>query len=91
MRNCSDNITVVVMEICQGTINKLTQLASEEEHYRNLKRMYEGCEIVLGNLEITYMEHFHNLTFLKVSRMTHIVLVQMKMRRKLLMVVFRKH
>ncbi|XP_048366539.1 epidermal growth factor receptor isoform X2 [Sphaerodactylus townsendi] len=51
--------------VCQGTINKLTQLASEEEHYRNLKRMYEGCEIVLGNLEITYMEHFHNLTFLK--------------------------
>ncbi|XP_054848100.1 epidermal growth factor receptor isoform X2 [Eublepharis macularius] len=51
--------------VCQGTNNKLTQLANEEEHYTSLKKMYEGCEIVLGNLEITYMHNFHNLTFLK--------------------------
>ncbi|XP_077160873.1 epidermal growth factor receptor isoform X2 [Paroedura picta] len=51
--------------VCQGTSNKLTQLASDDEHYNSLKRMYEGCEVVLTNLEITYMGHSHNLTFLK--------------------------
>lgn len=53
--------------VCQGTNNKLTQLASEEEHYNSLKRMYEGCEVVLGNLEITHVNHTYDLNFLKVS------------------------
>ncbi|XP_072858658.2 epidermal growth factor receptor isoform X1 [Pogona vitticeps] len=56
---------VVEKKVCQGTNNKLTQLASLEDHYNSLKRMYEGCEVVLGNLEITYMNDNYNLTFLK--------------------------
>ncbi|XP_053116593.1 epidermal growth factor receptor isoform X2 [Hemicordylus capensis] len=51
--------------VCQGTSNKLTQLASVDEHYNSLKRMYEGCEVVHGNLEITYVNHIYNLTFLR--------------------------
>ncbi|XP_066485210.1 epidermal growth factor receptor [Tiliqua scincoides] len=51
--------------VCQGTNNKLTQLASIEEHYNSLKRMYEGCEVVLGNLEITHVNHSYDLSFLK--------------------------
>ncbi|XP_032094058.1 epidermal growth factor receptor isoform X2 [Thamnophis elegans] len=52
-------------KVCQGTTNKLTQLASVDDHYNNLKRMYENCEVVLGNLEITYVDYNYNLTFLK--------------------------
>ncbi|XP_061442816.1 epidermal growth factor receptor isoform X3 [Rhineura floridana] len=51
--------------VCQGTSNRLTQLASVEDHYNSLKKMYEDCEVVLGNLEITYVDNTHNLTFLK--------------------------
>ncbi|XP_061442817.1 epidermal growth factor receptor isoform X4 [Rhineura floridana] len=52
-------------KVCQGTSNRLTQLASVEDHYNSLKKMYEDCEVVLGNLEITYVDNTHNLTFLK--------------------------
>ncbi|XP_034957242.2 epidermal growth factor receptor isoform X1 [Zootoca vivipara] len=52
-------------KVCQGTSNKLTQLSSVDEHYNSLKRMYEGCEVVLGNLEITHVNHTYNLTFLR--------------------------
>ncbi|XP_062985360.1 epidermal growth factor receptor [Elgaria multicarinata webbii] len=51
--------------VCQGTNNKITQLATMDEHYNLLKRMYEDCEVVLGNLEITYMDHNYNLSFLR--------------------------
>ncbi|XP_072858661.2 epidermal growth factor receptor-like [Pogona vitticeps] len=56
---------VVEKKVCQGNSNKLTQLASFEDHYNSLKRTYEGCEVVLGNLEITYVKDNYNLTFLK--------------------------
>nr|XP_060637542.1 epidermal growth factor receptor [Anolis sagrei ordinatus] len=51
--------------VCQGTSNRLSQLGSVEDHYNSLKRMYEDCEVVLGNLEITCLEPNYNLTFLK--------------------------
>ncbi|KAH0627149.1 hypothetical protein JD844_002588 [Phrynosoma platyrhinos] len=50
--------------VCQGANNKLTILGTEEQHYNSLKQMYEDCEVVLGNLEITYIENY-NLSFLK--------------------------
>uniref|UniRef100_A0ABM5GLZ1 receptor protein-tyrosine kinase n=1 Tax=Pogona vitticeps TaxID=103695 RepID=A0ABM5GLZ1_9SAUR len=56
---------VVEKKVCQGTSNKLTRLGSSEDHYNSLKRTYEGCEVVLGNLEITYVKDNYNLTFLK--------------------------
>lgn len=53
--------------VCQGTSNKLTQLGNLEDHFISLQRMYSNCEIVLGNLEITYVERNYDLSFLKVS------------------------
>ncbi|XP_042333118.1 epidermal growth factor receptor isoform X2 [Sceloporus undulatus] len=52
-------------KVCQGTSNRLTQLGNVEDHYNSLKRMYEDCEVVLGNLEITCVDENYNLTFLK--------------------------
>ncbi|XP_067406463.1 epidermal growth factor receptor isoform X2 [Emydura macquarii macquarii] len=51
--------------ICQGASNKLNQLGSVEEHFISLQRMYNNCEVVLGNLEITNVVHGHDLSFLK--------------------------
>ncbi|XP_064414302.1 epidermal growth factor receptor [Latimeria chalumnae] len=53
---------------CQGTNNKLTLLRSPEDHYNILRKIYNNCEVVLGNLEITYMEPNHDLSFLKTIR-----------------------
>ncbi|EMP36194.1 Epidermal growth factor receptor, partial [Chelonia mydas] len=51
--------------VCQGTSNKLTQLGNVEDHFTSLQRMYNNCEVVLGNLEITYVTRNHDLSFLK--------------------------
>ncbi|KAB0363827.1 hypothetical protein FD754_007983 [Muntiacus muntjak] len=51
--------------ICQGTSNKLTLLGTFEDHFLSLQRMFNNCEVVLGNLEITYMQSSYNLSFLK--------------------------
>ncbi|XP_075442878.1 epidermal growth factor receptor [Ascaphus truei] len=54
-------------KVCLGTNNKFTQLGSADEHYNSLQRMYNACEIVLGNLEVTYLHHElnHDTSFLK--------------------------
>ena len=59
--------------VCQGTSNKLTQLGTFEDHFLSLQRMFNNCEVVLGNLEITYMQSSYNLSFLKVSSMNLIL------------------
>ncbi|KAG9355864.1 hypothetical protein JZ751_000706 [Albula glossodonta] len=51
--------------VCQGINNRLTLLGSREDHYRNLVRVYSNCTVVLENLEITYTEAHHDLSFLK--------------------------
>ncbi|XP_055993907.1 epidermal growth factor receptor isoform X2 [Sorex fumeus] len=51
--------------VCQGTSNKLTQLGTFEDHFLSLQRMFNNCEVVLGNLEITYMQRNYDLSFLK--------------------------
>ncbi|XP_058930551.2 epidermal growth factor receptor isoform X2 [Kogia breviceps] len=51
--------------VCQGTSNKLTQLGTFEDHFLSLQRMFNNCEVVLGNLEITYMQSSYDLSFLK--------------------------
>lgn len=53
--------------VCQGTSNRLTQLGTFEDHFLSLQRMFNNCEVVLGNLEITYMQKNYDLSFLKVS------------------------
>ncbi|EPQ02825.1 Epidermal growth factor receptor [Myotis brandtii] len=51
--------------VCQGTNNKLTQLGTFDDHFLSLQRMLNNCEVVLGNLEITYMQRDYDLSFLK--------------------------
>ncbi|KAA0704734.1 Epidermal growth factor receptor [Triplophysa tibetana] len=50
--------------VCQGTSNKLTLLAQPDDHYRTMVRMYSNCTVVLENLEITYIQEYHDLSFL---------------------------
>ncbi|XP_077125264.1 epidermal growth factor receptor [Ranitomeya variabilis] len=51
--------------VCLGTDNKLTQIGSPEDHYNFMKRMYNGCQVVLGNLEITHLKRNYNVSFLE--------------------------
>lgn len=60
--------------VCQGTSNRLTQLGTFEDHFLSLQRMFNNCEVVLGNLEITYMQKNYDLSFLKVSSINVVVL-----------------
>ncbi|XP_010727531.3 epidermal growth factor receptor [Larimichthys crocea] len=50
---------------CQGFSNRLNLLASGEDHYQNMVKTYSNCSVVLENLEITYMEEHHDLSFLR--------------------------
>uniref|UniRef100_A0A8C9SYY9 Receptor protein-tyrosine kinase n=1 Tax=Scleropages formosus TaxID=113540 RepID=A0A8C9SYY9_SCLFO len=38
--------------VCAGTENKLSTLSDLEQQYRTLRKYYENCEVVMGNLEI---------------------------------------
>ncbi|XP_068092451.1 epidermal growth factor receptor [Hyperolius riggenbachi] len=49
-------------KVCMGTNNQLTEL---DRHYNIMKSMYNGCEIVLGNLEITHLSPSADVSFLK--------------------------
>ena len=53
--------------VCPGTDNKLSTLSDLDQQYRTLRKLYENCEVVMGNLEITSIERQRNLSFLKVS------------------------
>uniref|UniRef100_A0A8C6UIJ0 Receptor protein-tyrosine kinase n=1 Tax=Neogobius melanostomus TaxID=47308 RepID=A0A8C6UIJ0_9GOBI len=62
--------------MCAGTENKLSSLSDLEQQYRSLKKAYENCEVVMGNLEITCIDRNRNLTFLKsIREVTGYVLV----------------
>uniref|UniRef100_A0A4W4GP91 Receptor protein-tyrosine kinase n=1 Tax=Electrophorus electricus TaxID=8005 RepID=A0A4W4GP91_ELEEL len=50
------------------TDNKLSTLSDLDQHYHTLRKFYENCEVVMGNLEITSIEHNRNLNFLKSIR-----------------------
>ncbi|KAK2870318.1 hypothetical protein QQF64_021724 [Cirrhinus molitorella] len=52
-------------KVCQGTNNKLTLLAQPDDHYRAMVRMYSNCTVVLENLEITNVQDYHDLSFLR--------------------------
>uniref|UniRef100_A0A673BPX2 Receptor protein-tyrosine kinase n=1 Tax=Sphaeramia orbicularis TaxID=375764 RepID=A0A673BPX2_9TELE len=52
-------------QLCQGITNRLNLLGSKEDHYQNMVKTYSNCTVVLENLEITYMEENHDLSFLK--------------------------
>ncbi|XP_016410309.1 receptor tyrosine-protein kinase erbB-4-like [Sinocyclocheilus rhinocerous] len=51
--------------VCPGTDNKLSTLSDLDQQYKTLRKFYENCEVVMGNLEITSIERNRNLSFLK--------------------------
>ncbi|XP_056606434.1 receptor tyrosine-protein kinase erbB-3a isoform X2 [Triplophysa dalaica] len=54
--------------MCTGTQNLLSVTGSSEVQYKLMKDMYSGCQIVMGNLEITQMEHNRDFSFLQSIR-----------------------
>nr|XP_019945291.1 PREDICTED: receptor tyrosine-protein kinase erbB-4-like [Paralichthys olivaceus] len=63
-------------QLCTGTANKLSTLSNLEQQYRTLRKYYENCEVVMGNLEITSIDHGRDLTFLRsIREVTGYVLV----------------
>lgn len=58
---------LLVLAVCAGTENKLSSLSDLEQQYRALRKYYENCEVVMGNLEITSIEHNRDLSFLRVK------------------------
>uniref|UniRef100_A0A674F0W0 Receptor protein-tyrosine kinase n=1 Tax=Salmo trutta TaxID=8032 RepID=A0A674F0W0_SALTR len=62
--------------ICAGTENKLSTLSDLEQQYRTLRKYYENCEVVMGNLEITSIDRSRDLSFLRsIREVTGYVLV----------------
>uniref|UniRef100_A0A4W6FC20 Receptor protein-tyrosine kinase n=1 Tax=Lates calcarifer TaxID=8187 RepID=A0A4W6FC20_LATCA len=62
--------------VCPGTENKLSTLSDLDQQYRTLKKLFENCEVVMGNLEITSIDRNRNLSFLKsIREVTGYVLV----------------
>lgn len=53
--------------VCYGTQNVLSVTGDPENQYNLMKERYTGCEIVMGNLEITMMEHSRDFSFLQVK------------------------
>ncbi|TRY82573.1 hypothetical protein DNTS_030581 [Danionella cerebrum] len=56
---------IQVSPVCAGTDNKLSTLSDLDQQYKTLRKFYENCEVVMGNLEITSIERNRNLSFLK--------------------------
>ncbi|XP_052447457.1 receptor tyrosine-protein kinase erbB-4-like [Carassius gibelio] len=62
--------------VCPGTDNKLSTLSDLDQQYKTLRKFYENCEVVMGNLEITSIERNRNLSFLRsIREVTGYVLV----------------
>ncbi|XP_041859442.1 receptor tyrosine-protein kinase erbB-3b isoform X2 [Melanotaenia boesemani] len=55
-------------EKCRGTQNSLSSTGTQENQYNISKELYAGCEIIMGNLEITQIESTWDLSFLKTIR-----------------------
>uniref|UniRef100_A0A665VQ07 Receptor protein-tyrosine kinase n=1 Tax=Echeneis naucrates TaxID=173247 RepID=A0A665VQ07_ECHNA len=56
------------MVVCYGTQNILSMTGNSENQYNLMKERYTGCDIVMGNLEITMMEHNRDFSFLQSIR-----------------------
>ncbi|XP_060898548.1 receptor tyrosine-protein kinase erbB-3a isoform X2 [Labrus mixtus] len=63
---CSAQTQGVV--VCSGTQNVLSTTGNSEIQYNLMKERYSGCEIVMGNLEITSLEHTRDFSFLQSIR-----------------------
>uniref|UniRef100_A0A674MAH0 Receptor protein-tyrosine kinase n=1 Tax=Takifugu rubripes TaxID=31033 RepID=A0A674MAH0_TAKRU len=74
--NCLSLNPFSLLLVCPGTDNKLSTLSDLDQQYRTLKKLYENCEVVMGNLEITSIDRNRNLSFLKsIREVTGYVLV----------------
>uniref|UniRef100_A0A8C3P4Q3 Receptor protein-tyrosine kinase n=1 Tax=Chrysemys picta bellii TaxID=8478 RepID=A0A8C3P4Q3_CHRPI len=64
--------------LCAGTLNGLSVTGDAQHQYQTLYKMYNNCEIVMGNLEIVLIDHNQNLSFLQTIReVTGYVLIAM--------------
>uniref|UniRef100_A0A7N9AN48 Receptor protein-tyrosine kinase n=1 Tax=Mastacembelus armatus TaxID=205130 RepID=A0A7N9AN48_9TELE len=64
--------------VCPGTQNGLSSTGSQENQYNLIKDRYDGCRIIMGNLEITQIESNWDFSFLKTIReVTGYVLIAM--------------
>ncbi|XP_062852662.1 receptor tyrosine-protein kinase erbB-3a [Trichomycterus rosablanca] len=54
--------------MCSGTQNMLSMTGTSAWMYQQMRDMYTGCQIVMGNLEITHMEHDRDFSFLQSIR-----------------------
>uniref|UniRef100_A0A8C3P4R1 receptor protein-tyrosine kinase n=1 Tax=Chrysemys picta bellii TaxID=8478 RepID=A0A8C3P4R1_CHRPI len=64
--------------VCAGTLNGLSVTGDAQHQYQTLYKMYNNCEIVMGNLEIVLIDHNQNLSFLQTIReVTGYVLIAM--------------
>uniref|UniRef100_A0A673IUX5 Receptor protein-tyrosine kinase n=1 Tax=Sinocyclocheilus rhinocerous TaxID=307959 RepID=A0A673IUX5_9TELE len=71
-------------ELCTGTQNSLSVTGSSEVQYKLMKEMYTGCKIVIGNLEITQMEHNRDFSFLQsIREVTGYILIAINQFRRL--------
>lgn len=61
--------SLCVSAVCPGTQNGLSSTGSQENQYNLNRDRYNGCEIVMGNLEITQIESNWDFSFLKVKRL----------------------
>ncbi|XP_041123038.1 receptor tyrosine-protein kinase erbB-2-like [Polyodon spathula] len=52
-------------EVCTGTLMKLALPSNLQNQYEILKKLYTGCQVVQGNLEITHLQGALDLDFLK--------------------------
>ncbi|XP_009077358.1 PREDICTED: receptor tyrosine-protein kinase erbB-3-like, partial [Acanthisitta chloris] len=50
---------------CAGTLNGLSVTGDAQRQYQTLHKMYNNCEIVMGNLEIVLIDHTQDLSFLQ--------------------------
>ncbi|KAM6112290.1 LOW QUALITY PROTEIN: receptor tyrosine-protein kinase erbB-3 [Phoenicopterus ruber ruber] len=62
--------------VCAGTLNGLSVTGSQH-HYPTLHKMYNNCEIVMGNLEIVLIDHTQDLSFLQNREVTGYILIAM--------------
>uniref|UniRef100_A0A8C2SWV9 Receptor protein-tyrosine kinase n=1 Tax=Coturnix japonica TaxID=93934 RepID=A0A8C2SWV9_COTJA len=64
--------------VCAGTLNGLSVTGDAQHQYRTLHKMYNNCEIVMGNLEIVLIDHSQDLSFLQTIReVTGYILIAM--------------
>ncbi|KAM3872341.1 receptor tyrosine-protein kinase erbB-3b [Diretmus argenteus] len=66
--------------VCPGTQNGLSSTGSQETQYNMIKDRYDGCQIIMGNLEITQIDRNWDFSFLGTIReVTGYVLIAMNL------------